>query len=252
MRVNYDLIAHLYDSGPHRGKEVDPSLLAFLAERAEVTTMLRLLDLGCGTGSQLVANQTHLPEAQFFGLDLFAGMLRQAQTKSDSIHWLQGNNAALPLASHTFDYISNQFSFHHVQDKGGMIAEVYRVLRRDSRFVMQNIAPHEMTGWVYYHYFPAAYSLDLAHYLPLDELQNLLAESGFDNIQLKRNHFYYEQDLAHFLALVQERVAASQLIAIVDAAYEAGLAQLTADVNGRHQTTFTSEICLVTLLADKK
>ena len=32
-RVNYDEIAHLYDSQPYREKEVDPDLLAFLSER---------------------------------------------------------------------------------------------------------------------------------------------------------------------------------------------------------------------------
>ena len=133
QRVNYDPIAHTYDNGPHRGKECDPHLLAFLAEWEETAVPLRILDLGCGTGSQLIANQAHMPEAAFVGLDLFAGMLQQAQLKSTTIHWLQGNNAALPFADGSFDYVSNQFSFHHVQDKTGMIAGVYRLLRDNGR-----------------------------------------------------------------------------------------------------------------------
>ena len=252
MRVNYDLIAHLYDSGPHRQKEVDPHLLAYLAAQGETAVMPRILDLGCGTGNQLIANQAHRPKAYFVGLDLFAGMLRQAQAKSETIHWLQGTNAALPFTAASFDYISNQFSFHHVQDKVGMLKEVYRVLRGNGRFVMQNIAPHKMAGWIYYHYFPAAQALDFAHYLTVGELQSLLQEIGFVNIQLEYNHFHYEQDLVQFLALAQDRVAASQLIAIADADYERGLAQLAADVaHNPPITTFNSETCLITLGADK-
>ena len=86
----------------------------------------------------------------------------------------------------------------------------------------------------------------------LAELQQLLAEIGFVNIQLECNYFHYEQNLTQFLALVQERVAASQLLAIADAVYEAGLARIEADVNGRNIPSFTSEICLITLRADKR
>jgi ubiquinone/menaquinone biosynthesis C-methylase UbiE len=252
QRVNYDLIAHLYDSGPHRGKEVDPNLLAYLAERGETADPLRILDLGCGTGNQLIANQPRVPGAMVVGLDLFAGMLRQAQQKSEAIYWLQGNSAAPPFANNLFDYVSNQFSFHHVQDKVAMIRGVYRMLRRHGRFVMQNIAPHKMPGWIYYHYFPTSYALDLDHYLTLDQLQTMLAEMGFVNIHLECDHFHYEQELAQFLALVQDRVAASQLIAIADADYEAGLARLMADVNNHLIPSYNSEICLITLHADKK
>jgi ubiquinone/menaquinone biosynthesis C-methylase UbiE len=252
VRVNYDLIAHLYDSGPHRDKEVDPNLLAFLAEHSESAVPLRILDLGCGTGTQLVANQPNVPDAALVGLDLFAGMLEQAQQKSEMVYWLQGNNAALPFAKESFAYISNQFSFNHVADKVGMIVEVFRVLAKNGRFIMQNIAPHEMPGWVYYHYFPSSYTLDLRHYIPLGELQTLLAETGFVNIQLERNHFHYEQDLGQFLGLVHERAAASQLIAISDYDYAAGLRQVQADAYDLDKRSFTSEICLITLRADKK
>jgi len=252
QRVNYDLIAHAYDSGPHRGKEVDPNLLAYLAERGETADPLHILDLGCGTGNQLIANQPHVPAATLVGLDLFAGMLQNAQQKSEAIHWLQGDSASPPFANDSFDYVSNQFSFHHVQDKVGMIEGVHRVLRRSGRFVMQNIAPREMPGWVYYHYFPSAYALDLDHYLTLEALQQLLAKTGFVNIQLERNHFTYEQELAQFLVLAETRVAASQLMAIADADYEAGLARLMTDVNDHLILSYNSEICLITLHADKK
>ncbi len=58
-RVNYDEIAHLYDAQPYRAREPDAELLAFAHERLD----LAILDIGCGTGNQLIANRTALPQA---------------------------------------------------------------------------------------------------------------------------------------------------------------------------------------------
>src|SRR5713101_385174 len=63
VRVNYDLIAHLFDKGPYRAKSVDPELLAFMAHRT-VSDLLSILDIGCGTGNQLVANGTIVPHSR--------------------------------------------------------------------------------------------------------------------------------------------------------------------------------------------
>ena len=49
-RVDYDAIAPLYDSQPHREKLPDPALAAFLAERSALGTAL-LLDIACGTAN---------------------------------------------------------------------------------------------------------------------------------------------------------------------------------------------------------
>ena len=79
-RVDYDAIAHLYDGQPYRGKTVDPELVTFMTQRAS-SDNLSLLDIACGTGSQLVANRSIVPDARMVGLDRSLGMLRQAGPK---------------------------------------------------------------------------------------------------------------------------------------------------------------------------
>ena len=179
-RVDYDQIAHLYDSQPYRDKEVDPGLLAFLDEYSiRSVSSLSILDLGCGTGNQLVANRERLADARLVGLDLFYGMLRQAVPKADDIFWVQGDNAALPFPDNTFDFVSNQYSFHHVRGKSAMIEAVFRILRPGGRFVMTNICPREMKGALLYKYFPAALETDLRDFMPRDSIMALMDHAGF-------------------------------------------------------------------------
>ena len=126
--VNYDTIAHLYDSRPYREKTVDPELLAFVAQRAPMA-VLSILDVGCGTGNQVVANRTVVPSARWVARDQSLGMLRQAQPKVPDLAWIQADSATLPLQAQSFDFITCQYAFHHVQDKAGMLREVLRVRR---------------------------------------------------------------------------------------------------------------------------
>ncbi|OGG56516.1 MAG: hypothetical protein A3F84_15725 [Candidatus Handelsmanbacteria bacterium RIFCSPLOWO2_12_FULL_64_10] len=155
-RVNYDAIADSYDAHPFRKKDADPDLLAFLKERPG-TGPLSILDIGCGTGNQLVADHPCVPTARLIGLDRFKGMLRQAQKKSRDIRWIQGDGAGLPFKDESFDFITSQYSFHHVQDKRSLISEIFRALRPGGRFVLTNISPRDMPGWLIYRFFPAAW-----------------------------------------------------------------------------------------------
>jgi ubiquinone/menaquinone biosynthesis C-methylase UbiE len=108
-RANYDQVADRYDNQRYRSKEPDPDLAAFLTERGDRdANALRILDLGCGTGSQLVANRSLISAGQMMGLDRSAGMLAQARTKAPEIRWAQGDATRLPFKEASFDYISKK------------------------------------------------------------------------------------------------------------------------------------------------
>ncbi len=150
-RVDYDAIAHLYDAQPYRARTADPELLAFAAGRD--ASDLRVLDIGCGTGNQLIADRAALPPARYTGLDHSFGMLRQARRKAPEIAWVRADGAALPFADGSFDFACCQFAFHHVEDKAGMLHAVFRVLRPRGRFVLRNLCPQESAEWLYYRVF---------------------------------------------------------------------------------------------------
>src|SRR6516225_8844517 len=127
-QIDYDAVAAGYDSQPYRARSVDREFVAFLAGRSPGADVA-VLDLGCGTGNQLVANRAAAPTATMVGADRSLGMLRQARGKTAGIAWVQADAAALPFAAGSFDFVGSQFMFHHVPDKESMLAEMLRVLR---------------------------------------------------------------------------------------------------------------------------
>jgi SAM-dependent methyltransferase len=251
-RADYDAIAPLYDSGPGRVRSVDPELLAFVDQPAS-SEALSLLDIGCGTGNQLVANRTAAPGARMVGVDRSSGMLRQAYRKSRAIAWVQADAAALPFPAVSFDFISCQFAFHHFQDKPGMLREAFRVLRPEGRFVLRNLCPQESSDWLYYEYFPEAQLADLRDFWPPEAVIAVIEGIGLTAVTMEHEHLHLEQDLAEWVEVVRRRDTCSQLLAITDTAYEAGLRRLERELEqGTVPQRRADHLCLMTIRAEKR
>jgi SAM-dependent methyltransferase len=250
-RVDYDLIADLYDTQPYWEKLADPELAAFLAGRS-AADKLSLLDIACGTGNQLVANRTVAPNARMVGLDGSFGMLRQAKRKARDIAWVHGDGATLPFQPGSFDFVSCQYAFHHLRDKPGTVRDALRVLRGGGRLVIYNLCPHEAEDWLYYDYFPEALTRDLADFWPIETLSAEMAAAGFTNVSTERRHLRFEHDLAELLKAVRRRDTNSQLLAVSDAAYAAGLRRIERDLSDSDAPRVRLDhLCFVTVHGDK-
>ncbi len=251
-RVNYDTIAHLYDTQPYRTKTVDPDLLAFVGPRAASDT-LSLLDVGCGTGNQLVANRAIVPHARLVGVDRSLEMLRQAHPKASDIAWVQADGAALPFQAQSFDFVTCQYALHHIQDKGGMLRAVFQVLRRGGRLVLRNLCPQECADWLYYAYFPEALAIDLEDFWPPEAVVAVLEATGFVAVTVERQHLRYEQNLRAWLDTVRRRDTCSQLLTIPDAAYEAGVHRLEHELADASAPLVRADhLCFVTIRGEKR
>jgi ubiquinone/menaquinone biosynthesis C-methylase UbiE len=250
-RVDYDVIAHLYDGQPYRGKTVDPELVTFMAQRAS-SDRPSILDIACGTGSQLVANRPVVPDARLVGLDRSLGMLRRAQPKPGDIAWVQADGAMLPFQPECFDFVSCQFAFHHVRDKSGILCAVLEVLRHGGRFVMRNLCPQECPDWLYYEYFPQAHAVDLEDFWPPETIVATMEATGFAAVTVEREHLRFEQDLRVWLDAVRRRDTNSQLIAISDTAYEGGIRRLECEMADKSAPHVRADhLCLLTIRGDR-
>jgi len=251
IRLDYDKIAHLYDSQPYRAKSPDPELSAFIREHP-ARGPISVLDIASGTGNQLIANRAVAPEARLVGADASFGMFRQACAKAPDIAWIRADATALPLSSRTFDFVGCQFAFHHFQDKRRMLAEGFRLLRPGGRLVLHNMCPEECPDWIYYRYFPAARGADARDFWPVAKVTTAMTQIGFVAVQVQYEHVRSERDLSHWLLRLRRRDICSQLQAIPDAEYKAGLLRLEAELADPAQPrTRADHLCLVTIRADK-
>lgn len=253
-RIDYDGIAHLYDERA-RDHVVDEHLLRFVNRGQEhQRSTRRILDVGCGTGKQLSANHQRLPDVAMIGVDRFRKMLQIARGRRPEVAWVQGDGASLPVLSETCDFATSQFSYQHVRNSTQLLKELLRVLRPGGRFVMTNIDPWSMAGWAIYRYFPEAWALDCRDYLPVDQFVDLMRDTGFQDVSASRADRPSWKDVRAFLAFASDRHRASQLIAISDEAYAAGLRRLKQDTERESDTsraTFMSEFVFVTISGDK-
>jgi len=252
-RVDYDRIAHLYDEAL-REHRLDPHLVAYLGGRPELApNQVRILDVGCGTGTQLAANRATFPDVLAVGLDLFAGMLAVARARCPEIAWVRGDASRLPFRSESIHYATNQFSYHHVRDRPGFVREVFRVLTPGGRFVMVNIDPWAMPNWAIYQFFPEARDLDHRDFLPGEAFAELMRGAGFGEVRITRDIGRASEPIAQFLAYARQRHRASQLVALLDDDYRAGIRRIERAVvdseNGR--ASVESESCLLTIQGDK-
>ncbi len=100
----------------------------------------RVLDVGIGTGASLNFYPLH---ARIVGVDLSAGMLREARKKITSrhlpsAHLLQADAMKLPFEDDQFDHVFISHVITVVSDPCRLIAEAQRVARLGARIVIVN------------------------------------------------------------------------------------------------------------------
>ena len=139
--AGHDWLLPLYDPLLRHLLGEDALRRAILAH-AEIGPGCRVLDVGCGTGTQAVlAKQTH-PDAEVVGVDGDDKALAIARSKADragvAIAFDAGLATALPYADARFDRVISSLVFHHLveADKRRVLAEILRVLAPGGAFVL--------------------------------------------------------------------------------------------------------------------
>jgi ubiquinone/menaquinone biosynthesis C-methylase UbiE len=112
---------------------------AVLVEHIAARPGERLLEIGCGTGSLVIALKRAQPGAEVVGLDPDPGALTIARRKAararTEIAFDQGFADALPYPDASFDVVASSFMYHHLPPavKVATVREVRRVLKPGGR-----------------------------------------------------------------------------------------------------------------------
>ena len=118
-----------------------------LVQQASIQPKMKVLDLGCGTGTlTLMLKRTH-PEAQITGLDGDPEVLDIARkkTRGVDIQWDEGLASSLPYPDSVFDSVVTSLVIHHLitNDKRRAFKEIYRVLKPNGELhILDFGAPH--------------------------------------------------------------------------------------------------------------
>ena len=104
-----------------------------LIENADIQPGMKILDLGCGTGTLALMIKHAQPDANIIGLDGDPQVLDIARSKSRGldIQWDEGLASSLPYQDSVFDRVITSLVIHHLNtdDKRRAFQEIYRVLK---------------------------------------------------------------------------------------------------------------------------
>jgi len=117
---------------------------ALIVDDLQIERGMRVLDLGCGTGTATLEIASRLEgTGKVVGLDLSEKMLEQAEQKLAELGY---TNVEFVLQSASdlnyyeyFDHVLSTNAFHHFADKQDIFARVYRSLRLGGVFLIQDI-----------------------------------------------------------------------------------------------------------------
>jgi len=95
----------------------------------------RILELGCGVGSSLVPAAEYFPDAEIYGVDVGASMLRYAHARAEAlgagIHFAQQNAEKTTFEDESFDLVFSAVLIHETSQVGvrNIMRECHRLLK---------------------------------------------------------------------------------------------------------------------------
>ena len=96
----------------------------------------RLLDIGCGAGTEACRLAAEFPSVRVLGLDrkaMLAEATQRAERLGVTVNWMEGEAESIPLAADTVDACMTERVLKYLPDPAAAIAEMVRVLRPGGR-----------------------------------------------------------------------------------------------------------------------
>ncbi|MDQ0218737.1 GrpB-like predicted nucleotidyltransferase (UPF0157 family) [Peribacillus cavernae] len=159
--------------------------------------------------------------------------------KVESVTLVQGYAESMPFETEKFDYISNNYAFHHFEQKQKALDEITRVLKKGGVYKLHNIAIHDMPNWWVYHYFPSAYYEDVKRFSQKKVIFNELLLRGFE-VKVKVEYKMEEIKVADYINHGENRDI-SALTLISDKNYQTGLGRMRYDISENPDKTIMND-----------
>ncbi|MGH9291486.1 MAG: arsenite methyltransferase [Acidimicrobiales bacterium] len=152
-----------------------------------------VLDLGSGAGGDvLISARRVAPGGRVIGLDMTAEMLDLARANAASagvtnVEFVEGYLEDIPLPDDSVDVVISNCVINLAADKGVVLAEAARVLRRGGRLAISDvIADADMDAGT--RTDMVAWTGCVAGALTEAQFRQALAEAGFSNVEIIETH----------------------------------------------------------------
>ena len=154
-------------------------------ERMQLTSVSRVLDVGCGSGWATRLMAARAVNGRVVGIDISDEMIALARSESSAfsnIDFRVASAEGLPFADNEFTHVFSMESLYYYESISAALTEIYRVLGTDGRFVTvvdlyrENEPSHQ---WIPTLNVPV-------HLLDAAEYKSLFEEAGFVNVADER------------------------------------------------------------------
>ncbi len=152
----------------------------------------RIVDLGCAVGASTVAVASYFPDAQVYGVDVGAAMLRYAHARAEHlgkrVHYVQANAERTDFPDESFDVVYSCVLLHETSKAATrkIFSECHRLLRPGGVVIHCEVPPMEGLGvWgKVMGDFESLYNNEpFWRGLQNLDLSAVMRESGFDDVR---------------------------------------------------------------------
>lgn len=190
--VDYSVFSESYDEQKGYVPDADLGLGCGLpTEYADIRPGNTVLDLGSGAGNDcFVARALVGEEGYVAGIDLTEAMVEKARENSrklgySNVDFILGDIENIPVRFGVVDVVISNCVLNLVPDKPKAFSEIYRVLKQGGHFcisdvVLQGELPNELKEDA------AMYAGCVAGALSQDEYLGIIKQSGFINVEVKK------------------------------------------------------------------
>jgi len=107
------------------------TLSQWLVRKIDPGTNLRILELGCGTGSLWTELKKSFPECKITLSDLFNGMIEKAKSLlgTNEYDFMNIDYKNIPFTDSQFDIVISNHNLYHAENLDKVISEIHRVLK---------------------------------------------------------------------------------------------------------------------------
>jgi ubiquinone/menaquinone biosynthesis C-methylase UbiE len=195
-RSQFDTWAHSYDRSRLNELIFFPTIRTCQEELARWQQQrgggpIRMLDVGCGTGT-LVNLLATLDEIELLvGLDYSPVMVRRLAEKiagsphRSKLHAVVADSERLPFADQSFDVLTCCNSFHHYPHQAAVIRGFHRVLKPGGLLILVDGFRDNVIGWIVFDVGVAYFEKDV-HHAAWSAVREMIRAAGFGTLRQRK------------------------------------------------------------------